>query len=124
MLVNMLMIKMIYKLNLNSNKFYFSTCPAVDNEWIRHYGIISYETCEGSDIDLIYWVLTFMSHYGYNNVRGGYWNQTEPYKNPPPVLMRFIKGKTKYNRCERCQNYGHSTSRCVVKLDDLGDVIM
>jgi hypothetical protein len=102
---------MLYKLNLEGGKFYFGMTDNLEMELMKHHNgqvgwtrenrVLGYEISEGSEFDLIHYVLLFMSQYGYNNVRGGYWQQTEPYKNPPPVLMRFIKGKSRYNRLDK-----------------------
>jgi hypothetical protein len=78
----------------------------------------------GTEHDLIYWVLHAMDSHGYNNVRGGYWQQSESFKNPPPVLGKYRKGKSMYNRCGRCGVYGHNILRCDVKKDGDGDILM
>ena len=129
------MANFVFKLDLEENKYYFgySRADGQDIEvhlhghgcgWTRRYRPLRYEMISGNEHDVIHWVLTFMRHYGFNNVRGGYWEQVEPYKNPPPVLGRFIKGKTKYNKCSHCSAYGHSITKCTVKYDGCGDVIM
>lgn len=113
---------MIYKLELEGGKYYFGLCGMeVRHRWLNEYRILKYEECEGGEMDLIYYVLKFMEHYGFSNVRGGYWQQDEM-KNPPPVLGRFRRGKSKYNRCEKCMVYGHDTRKCqsvdmVMELD-------
>lgn len=125
----------IYKLDLEGGKYYFGLTDGNENdvkrhfygegcEWTRRHKPIRCEYVNGDEVDMIYWILTFMRTYGYNNVRGGYWEQTEPYKNPPPVLGRFCKGRTKYNKCDKCLQYGHSDNRCHIRYDAGGDVIM
>lgn len=132
------MESVIYKLDLENNKFLFGMVSQIDDlgielekhykgelhEWTKINRILKYDIMSGNSIDCIFWILTFMLHYGYNNVRGGYWVLVEDYKNPPPVLMRFKKGKTKYNKCDKCHSYCHSSGRCSVVLDNCGDVIM
>lgn len=114
----------VYKFELGGGKYYFGLSnQTITHEWFSQYGVLGYEECDGGEIDLIYWVLTFMMHYGFQNVRGGYWQDVEM-KNPPPVLGRFKRGITKYNRCDNCMVYGHATTKCHIRKDENGDVIM
>lgn len=114
----------VYKIELEGGKYYFGLSnQEYNHDWFRQYKVLRYEECEGGEMDVIYWVLTFMMHYGFENVRGGYWQQVEM-KNPPPVLGRFRRGITKYNRCDKCMVYGHGTTKCPIKVDGNGDVIM
>lgn len=125
----------VYKLELEDGKFYFGFTSGRDEdigvhfmgtgcEWTRRHRPIRYELTPGDMHDLIHYVLHFMAIYGHNNVRGGYWEQPEPMKNPPPVLGKFKKGNTKYNRCEKCNVYGHTSRVCCVRRDVDGDIVM
>lgn len=122
----------IYRLNLDGGKYYIGYTERVDEDIGLHYmgmyewtkgKIYSYEIVEGNKVDEIYWTLEMMRIYGYNNVRGGYWQRVEM-KNPPPVLSKFVKGKSAYNRCTKCRGYGHIDGGCKVKYDEEGDVLM
>ena len=125
----------IYKLELEDGKFYFG-CTSGRNEdigvhfmgtgceWTRRYRPLRYELAPGNMHDLVHYVLQYMDLFGHNNVRGGYWEQAELMKNPPPVLGKFRKGKTAYNKCDKCNVYGHSLQRCHIKKDADGDIHM
>jgi len=111
----------IYKLDLEDGKYYFGISSDTVKDigehingkkggWTSIYKVIRWDIINGDNTTLIYWILTYMKQYGYNSIRGGYWEQTYMFKNPPPVLMKFIKGKTKYNKSK--------------ELDENGDTIM
>lgn len=123
----------VYRLWLEDGKYYIGhTSGGYEDigrhflgegcEWTRRYRPIGYDLTVGSEHDLVYWVLSCMVNYGYNNVRGGYWEGVEDLKNPPPVLGRFRKGKSRYNRCVRCGLNGHNVDKC--KTDGDGDMEM
>lgn len=115
----------IYKLNLENGKKYVGKTTDVDRRMDQHFSgngskvTKKFKPIDGKTIDEVpgffsddveqEYTEDYIEKYGYNNVRGGYYTNSQTLEKNNK--KRYVT-KKKQMKCYKCGKYGHYANQC------------